>query len=195
MGRLDRRLDEINEKLEELVAFQSETSGTSRSGFTPATSETMGDNFRDNYSYTSECKTATMLMRETVPWPGQTYIIREPSTRMQITLIDGELRLEDHKGDQGGYHWKCIETNGWLGFYNPSDMLHIGHDNRGNFIARAQQHDSWEYFGTRAHPDGGYLLLMRHGNTLWKMTIGEDGRKLVETNEKEKGTAWEFVKV
>ncbi|KAI1139102.1 hypothetical protein F5Y05DRAFT_380855 [Hypoxylon sp. FL0543] len=130
---------------------------------------------------------------QTVPWPGNTYIIRDPKSRQQITLVDGELRLDVHLGDQGGYHWQCVEKDGWLGFRSPSDSLHIGHDGNGNFIAQKTHHKDWEYFNTRAHPAGGHLLLMRHWSGQWQMAIGPDGQKLIET--KEQGTAWEFEKV
>ncbi|KAI1398639.1 hypothetical protein F4819DRAFT_18962 [Hypoxylon fuscum] len=131
--------------------------------------------------------------RETAPWPGETYIIQDPKTKRQITLVEGKLRLEDHLGFQGGYHWRCIETDGWLGFRNPIDNSLIGHDNEKNFIAQNKSHKSWEFFNTRAHPDGGYILLVVHGWVQWKMTIAKDGRSLVETRDG--GTAWEFVKV
>ncbi|KAI1413305.1 hypothetical protein F5Y13DRAFT_198567 [Hypoxylon sp. FL1857] len=158
--------------------------------FTPTGSSTMGN---DSKHDPNEAVVAAMVWKYTVPWPGNIYIIRDPESHRQITLVDGELRLEPHLGNQGGYHWKCIEKAGYLGFRNPSDNLHIGHDNRGNFIAQKTHHKEWEYFNTRAHPDGGHLLLMAHSDGQRKMTIGPDGQRLVETNGA--GTAWEFEKV
>ncbi|KAI0838433.1 hypothetical protein F5Y06DRAFT_268068 [Hypoxylon sp. FL0890] len=154
---------------------------------TPTNSDTMADSFE------TDRKPADAPQKETVPWPGNTYIIRDPKSGRQITLVDGELRLEYHLGNQGGYHWQCIEKDGWLGFRSPSDNLHIGHDNCGNFIAQKTHHRDWEYFNTRAHPDGGHLLLTRRWNVQRKMTIGPDGQKLMETDGH--GTAWQFEKV
>ncbi|KAI0165359.1 hypothetical protein GGR52DRAFT_105269 [Hypoxylon sp. FL1284] len=132
-------------------------------------------------------------LQEDTPWPGNTYIIRDPDTERQITLLRGELCLAEHQGNQGGYYWKCIEKDGWLGFRSPTDHLHIGHDNRRNFIASAKQHRNWEYFNTRQHPKGGHVLMVVHGWQQTKMAISEDGCRLVETMGD--GTAWQFVKV
>ncbi|KAI1653480.1 hypothetical protein F4813DRAFT_374420 [Daldinia decipiens] len=67
----------------------------------------------------------------TGPWPGRAYKIRDPETERQITLVNGELKLEKDMGNRGGYHWLCIETDGYLGFRNPSNNMHIGHNNWG----------------------------------------------------------------
>ncbi|KAI1371185.1 hypothetical protein F4677DRAFT_316860 [Hypoxylon crocopeplum] len=131
--------------------------------------------------------------KETVPWPGRTFIIKDPISGRQITLVRGELRLEYHTGDQGGYHWICVEKNGWLGFCDPVHNTYMGHDNRCGFIAQFKHHKDHESFCARKHPDGGYLLLTQHRDGLRRMDIGEDGHKLVET--KDEGTAWEFVRV
>ncbi|KAI1137690.1 hypothetical protein F5Y05DRAFT_385907 [Hypoxylon sp. FL0543] len=130
---------------------------------------------------------------ETAPWPGNTYIIRHPASGRQITLIRGELSLEYHMGDQGGYHWKCVETDGWLGFCDPVHATYMGSDFRGGIQSKVMHHKSCEHFCARRHPGGGYILLRRDGHALMKMKVGEDGRKLVET--KGEGTPWEFVKV
>ncbi|KAI2779887.1 hypothetical protein F4815DRAFT_471500 [Daldinia loculata] len=129
----------------------------------------------------------------TGPWPGHTYKIRDPKTERQITLVNGELKLEKDMGEQGGYHWLCIETDGYLGFRNPSNNVHIGHNNWGQFVAREYHHWAWEFFNTRAHPDGGQLLLTVHGNSMRKMAVEKGTYRLVET--KGDGTAWEFVEV
>ncbi|KAI1378057.1 hypothetical protein F4677DRAFT_414328 [Hypoxylon crocopeplum] len=135
----------------------------------------------------------SLVCRDTAPWPENTYIIRHPDSGLQITLVDGNLRLEHHLGDQGGYHWRCIEMNGWLVFRNPSDRLHIGRDVEGNLVAEELEPDSLEWFVTRAHPDGGHILLAKDGKGLRKVTVGKDGHNLILT--KDDGTPWEFVKV
>ncbi|KAI1768390.1 hypothetical protein GGR53DRAFT_477965 [Hypoxylon sp. FL1150] len=171
----------------DLYDSASVADSTTAGDFTPPQSASMADDFEDYLdSLSLDNKTAA-------PWPGNTYIIRDPDSQRQITLVRGQLRLAPHLGNQGGYHWECIEKDGWLGFRSPSDHLHIGHDNRRNFIASAKDHRPWEFFNTRAHPNGGHILLVVHGWQQWKMAISKDGRQLVETMDE--GTAWEFVKV
>ncbi|KAI1097174.1 hypothetical protein F4804DRAFT_328394 [Jackrogersella minutella] len=132
-------------------------------------------------------------LKETVPWPGNTYIIRDPDSRRQITLVRGELRLEFHTGEQGGYHWVCVEKDGWLGFYDPVHFMHMGRDNRGGYIAQVKHHRAYEYFNVRRHPNGGYILLTQSWSKLFKMGIAKPGHRLVETEGE--GTAWEFENV
>jgi hypothetical protein len=110
-----------------------------------------------------------------------------------ITLEESHLRLKAEVSKVGGCHWVCVEKDGWLGFRSPIAGTYIGHDGKGKFCARAFDHKEWEYFSTRSHPDGGYLLLMRHWSKLYKMDIDKNGNELVETENK--GTVWEFVKV
>ncbi|KAI1385544.1 uncharacterized protein F4822DRAFT_347062 [Hypoxylon trugodes] len=129
--------------------------------------------------------------KEDVPWPGHTFIIRDPASGRQVTLVRGELRMEEHMGDQGGYHWICVEKNGWLGFCDPVHGTYIGHDSMGSFISQVKHHKTHEYFCARRHPDGGYILSSLTVQGLSKMTIGEDGQKLVQAE----GTAFEFIKV
>jgi hypothetical protein len=131
--------------------------------------------------------------RDAVPWAGETFMIRDRIRGRVITLKDGNLRLEANASRTGGWHWVCVEKNGWLGFRNYVSGTYIGHDGKGNFYAKVGHHEGHEFFCARRHPDGGYLLLMMHGMKFWKMDIGEDGNKLVETENE--GTAWEFVKV
>ncbi|KAI0893038.1 hypothetical protein F4806DRAFT_477995 [Annulohypoxylon nitens] len=133
--------------------------------------------------------------KETVPCPDNTYIIRNPISGRQITLEHGELGLKHHTGEQGGYHWKCIENGGWLGFRDPIHGMYMGRDARGGYVARVKKHNAWEHFCARRHPDGGYVLLTRHWDSLMKMDIDKSGTKLIETSGKGKGAAWEFVKV
>ncbi|KAI1378544.1 hypothetical protein F4677DRAFT_443032 [Hypoxylon crocopeplum] len=130
---------------------------------------------------------------ETAPCPGQTYMIRDPTSQRLITLSRGRLCLEDHAGDRGGYHWECVETKGWLGFRNPAFNVYIGHDGHDAIVAEKSNHKGWEYFCVRRHPDGGYLLLSRWWDDLWKVDIARDGHSLIRKDHG--GVAWEFVKV
>ncbi|RYP80135.1 hypothetical protein DL769_002621 [Monosporascus sp. CRB-8-3] len=138
--------------------------------------------------------TSSTAAAETVPWPGNTFVIRERATGRAITLVDGKLRLRDWDcaGDRGA-HWVCEQKDGWLGFRNPVSGTYIGHDDRGGFRATASHHKTWEYFCATWHPEGGYLLLKRHGDALWKMGVSTDGSKFYETAGE--GTAWEFFKL
>ncbi|KAI4861680.1 hypothetical protein F4820DRAFT_432844 [Hypoxylon rubiginosum] len=178
---------DVDPDLYDSASIDFTADSTTVGDLTPTHSVSMADEFED-YLDSSLSDDIT-----SAPWPGNTYIIRDPDSRQQVTLVRGQLRLARHLGNQGGYHWECIEKDGWLGFRSPSDHLHIGHDNRRNFIATAKDHRPWEYFNTRAHPKGGHILLVVHGWQQWKMTIAKDGHSLIETLDE--GTAWEFKKV
>ncbi|RYP09740.1 hypothetical protein DL765_008349 [Monosporascus sp. GIB2] len=142
----------------------------------------------------STSSTAAASSTETVPWPGNTFVIRERATGRAITLVDGKLRLKDwdYAGDRGT-HWVCELKEGWLGFRNPVSGTYIGHDDRGKFRATASHHRQWEYFCATRHPEGGYLLLKRHGDALWKMAVDNGGATFYETADQ--GTIWEFLKL
>ncbi|KAM0207089.1 hypothetical protein ACHAPA_004968 [Fusarium lateritium] len=129
---------------------------------------------------------------ESVPYPGAVFIIRHRDSGKVITIINGELRLYKGFNPRGGFHWECIERDKWLGFRNCISGKYIGHDGRQKFIAKVDRHQTHEYFALRPSPKGGYELLMRHGNELWGMAIGEDGSELVET--KGDGALWDFLK-
>ncbi|RYP72108.1 hypothetical protein DL771_004439 [Monosporascus sp. 5C6A] len=152
----------------------------------------MSDRLSDEAPRFSTSSTAAAA--ETVPWPGNTFVIRERATGRAITLVDGKLRLKDwdYAGDRGT-HWVCERKDGWLGFRNPVSGTYIGHDDRGNFCANAKHHKQWEYFCAMRHPKGGYLLLTRSGDALWKVDVAKDGSKFYETAGE--GTVWEFLKL
>ncbi|OTB10912.1 hypothetical protein K445DRAFT_27111 [Daldinia sp. EC12] len=139
------------------------------------------------------CSSSLTTISPAGPWPGHTYKIRDPETKRQITLVNGELQVEKDLGNQGGYHWICVEKDGYLGFLSPNSHVYIGHNNLGQYVAREYRHWAWELFNTRAHPNGGQLLLTVHGNKMRKMAIQKGTYKLVETDGE--GTAWEFLEV
>ncbi|KAI1207690.1 uncharacterized protein F4807DRAFT_434243 [Annulohypoxylon truncatum] len=166
-------------------------SSTTAGDLTPPPSEDPSEDPLPDYDYYS----STFTRKETVPCPGNTYIIRDPTTRRQITLEGGELCLKHSTGEQGGYHWVCIENDGWLGFYDPIHGMYMGRDNKGGYMAKVKKHRGWERFCARRHPDGGYLLLSQHWDALMKMEANKSGTRLVEISGKGRGTAWEFVQV
>ncbi|KAI2631493.1 hypothetical protein GGS26DRAFT_591365 [Hypomontagnella submonticulosa] len=149
-------------------------------------------------------RSAPLVPKGELPRPGQTYIIRDPTSGRQITLVGGILRLEHHLGDQGGYHWECIEENGWLGFRNPVGHLHIGcnadqpahyynrPDTLGFLIATAQSHGNNECLTTTGGPGGGQLLLFRLGKMLVQLGIDRETDELILAK---KGTEWDFILV
>lgn len=138
-----------------------------------------------------------------IPWPGSTYMIRSYHKHHILTLANGTLQLKEQAVEGGGWQWKCVEKDGWLGFENTVSGTYLGHDNGGKFRATAPHHEGWEQFCARKCPEGGYLLLNIHWWKLWKMDTGEFGT-LIQTemggvpNEPTRevgGSLWEFVKV
>ncbi|KAI1453731.1 hypothetical protein F4805DRAFT_357978 [Annulohypoxylon moriforme] len=164
------------------------------SNFSSLTTDTImtptNSDMASNHS-TSEHTLSDKNHKGTVPWPGRTYIIRDIDTKLQITLVEGVICMQSHLGDQGGYHWKCVSKDGWLGFRNPSSGLYLGHDTLGHITAQVRHLDCCEFFVTRAHPDGGQMLLTKHGDELRQLLWNQYG--IGET--KEGGTVWEFMKV
>ena len=139
------------------------------------------------------------------PWKGSTYIIRDLETELVIGLRDGNLRMFSQEKSSGGFdfgqrdtHWQCHENGQmWFGFKNAVSGRWIGHDANGKhwrFRCEAQRHDSWEYFVTRQHPNGGHLLLVKNRDSFLPMRAADNG-ELVAERDVDAGTAWEFIKV
>jgi hypothetical protein len=133
-----------------------------------------------------------------VPWPGSTFIIKSAASGEVITLRDGKIALA-LPSDLGSIYWDCVETKGWLGFRNIATGLFLGHDKNFGIWCVARGHQGWENFCVMARPEGGYVLLMRHGrDKLWPVGIRmEEGIKMLAKieNSVSEGTVWEFVKV
>ncbi|OTB00355.1 hypothetical protein M426DRAFT_238303 [Hypoxylon sp. CI-4A] len=153
--------------------------------FTPTASSIATDDIFENRPDTPVYKDNTL------PWPGNTYIIREPASRHQVTLVHGELRLSPDVGNQGGYHWKCINRSGWLAFYSPVSGQYISYA-FGCCLPQKLEQNGKERFTSRAHPEGGHLLLARCADELLQMRVGENSTLVLA---KEGGTAWRFEKV
>jgi len=132
-----------------------------------------------------------------VPWPGSAFIIRSATSGYVITLLDGQIVLEQ-QGGRGSTHWACVESKGWLGFQNPVSGKYLGHDARGRLCCSAVRHQGWENFCVRMRPEGGYVLLMTHFEKLWyvgrKVEQGVERLAKIENMEPD-GIVWEFVKV
>ncbi|QSZ36623.1 hypothetical protein DSL72_006503 [Monilinia vaccinii-corymbosi] len=130
---------------------------------------------------------------DTVPHAGTTFMIRDRNCGGVITLEEGTLQVSPSVPRAGGYHWACIERDGWFGFRNCVSGRFFGHDAKGKFHCKVLHHRNHEWFCTRAHPSGGHLLLMLHGDKFRQMKVGKDGTELVETDGE--GTAWDFIEV
>jgi hypothetical protein len=137
--------------------------------------------------------------------PGKEgHIIRDPKTGLAIVLKDGHLGLRPEEEGYGndiynygrGSHWHCVENDEmWLGFRNSVSGTYIGHNNEKKFVARAGKHREWEWFCVRQHPDGGHILLVRHWSGFRAMSVESATRELVVDENREGGTAWEFIRV
>lgn len=136
---------------------------------------------------------ASSVSEEAVPAPDKSFLIRDPECGKSIAVIDGTLQLHGTLPSNPASQWACFEANGWLGFRNLATGMVMGHNGRGVFHAKVTHHRAHEWFQARRHPDGGYLLLVKHRDHLWKMDIAEDGKGLVE--KPEGGKRWEFVAV
>ncbi|KAF2106423.1 hypothetical protein BDV96DRAFT_507865 [Lophiotrema nucula] len=138
-----------------------------------------------------------------VPWPGNTYIIRSKGTSHILTLLEGRPQLLS-PGHRGCIHWTCVEHAGFLGFRNVASGKYLGFDDKHFFCcAKDGRADSWEKFMVVARPDGGFVMLMTHGSnwTLWPVGMkhgkgGHGEERLAKVDGGwEKGLVWEFVKV
>ncbi|KAF7560811.1 hypothetical protein G7046_g3348 [Stylonectria norvegica] len=128
------------------------------------------------------------------PWPGHTFVIRERTSGLTMTMLNGQLQLYEGFSSRGGFHWECVEKSGWLGFRNCVSGMYLGHNARGTFIAKFDQHKSHEFFTARAHPDGGYVLLFRCGDELLKVAVKEDSCSKVLVQTKGEGARWDFYR-
>ena len=131
--------------------------------------------------------------RDAVPCSGDTFMIIDRRDSRALTLVDGKIHLEADISQAGNCYWVCVETNGWLGFYEQELGRYLGHDFWWNFTADALRHEQYQYFETRRHPDGGYLLLAPCLAKLLHVTVARDGKTLTTTESG--GVTWEFIKV
>ncbi|KAK6845959.1 hypothetical protein PG987_001147 [Apiospora arundinis] len=139
---------------------------------------------------------------DTVPWPGNTYMILEKATGRRITIIDGEILLVLPLEEQGGREaaptaentWFCAENQNYFGFLNTASGRYMGHNGFETIHAKAFGFRGWETFTARPHPEGGYHLLTPFwAEALKVLAVAEDGRHLVRRTHG--GALWEFRKV
>ncbi|KAL7948061.1 hypothetical protein V8C42DRAFT_316571 [Trichoderma barbatum] len=121
------------------------------------------------------------------PKAGKTFMIRTRAEPHYIlTLEDGELRLLRKPTLGGGSFWHCVKRSGWYSFRNSVAGTYLSHDGQGQLSVMQSHQKLHEYF----HEDGGYILVMKHGDEMWQVAIS-GGKWLVE--QREEGTAWEFI--
>ena len=138
-----------------------------------------------------------------VPWPGRTYMIRNRASDGILAREHGRLVLKE-AADLAtcGWHWTCAENNGgWLGFRETSSGAYLGRDNGGGFRASATEHNGWELFDVRGHPDGGYQLLSIRWWSRMRMAADMRTQAVVEIalsgdgDERVAAALWDFVQV
>ncbi|KAI1485421.1 hypothetical protein F5X96DRAFT_660119 [Biscogniauxia mediterranea] len=133
---------------------------------------------------------AVELSPGSVPSKGNVYAIRHRRSGKVITMGIEGLQLKQI-GPMGGWHWMCVEKDGWLGFRNVVSGKYLGRDDRNNFHAIQPHHMGWEYFVAKASPRGGYELQTLNGWVFKKMCVAKDGGKLMQTIGE--GSLWDFV--
>lgn len=101
-------------------------------------------------------------------------------------------------GNFGSPHWKCVESDGWLGFRNVASDGFLGRDGQWRLCCSVKWHREHEKFHIGSRSEGGYVLLMTHWRKLRPVGIKEEkGEKklaMIE-NGNNNGIVWEFVEV
>ncbi|KAK5990130.1 hypothetical protein PT974_08396 [Cladobotryum mycophilum] len=125
------------------------------------------------------------------PQEGKTFIIRSHDERkMVIELLNGAPQVESEQAAGAGIAWRCVKRQGWYGFINTVSGAYLGHNARKKLHSKVFHHKADEEFMAERHPDGGYLLLMKQGDGLWQIAIGEDNELVLKEKE---GTTWDFI--
>jgi hypothetical protein len=128
------------------------------------------------------------------PIPGGMFIIRtKQEPRRYLGLDNGKVRALDELPAWGGCHWECVKQSGWYGFRNVVSGRYLGHDTKGNIIAKVLQHNVNEYFKTDREVGGGYALQSYHGNDLAQVGISKDGKSLIDREEEAEEVTWDFI--
>lgn len=133
-----------------------------------------------------------------VPRPDATFFIYSIACGRVITLIDGQIKLAKHGSSHGSPHWKCVETDGWLGFLNTASGSYLGHDKNQTLCCTAKKHLKWERFCVRMNPGRGYVLLMTHWSSLWHVGFSDHCgiEKLAKIGPGQMdGAPWAFIEV
>ncbi|KAL7788418.1 hypothetical protein V8C43DRAFT_307199 [Trichoderma afarasin] len=134
---------------------------------------------------------------DTVPWPDKTYMIREKESGLVIGISDGRLYMHEFsKGlDPEPYHWFCVESNGYFGFFNRRNNKYLS-SRKGSALCTVSDFGTTEYFFPRRHPNGGYQLLVAviavNSIRANQVAILSQDNIIMRQHA---GTIWEFVQV
>ena len=138
---------------------------------------------------------------ESVPWPDQTFMIRNRASDQILARKDGKLVMkETAELAPCGWRWTCVEhPEGSFGFRETSSGAYLGRDNQGGFRAWATEHKGWEFFDARRHPDGGYQLLSFKGWYRQRMAVDMETQRVVEIaglgDTVGAAALWDFVRI
>lgn len=128
---------------------------------------------------------------DAVPWPGNTYIIRNKDSERALGSVTGlftrKLSLSD---DFQPYLWLCVESNGYFGFFNKYCNKYLSfQDDR---IQTASDFGPREFFLLRRHPQGGYQLLVPASANMLKQVAILSGSDILVVRQ-HAGAIWEFT--
>ena len=131
---------------------------------------------------------------------GHTYVIRSVSCGRQLTLLNGDVLL-NQPASLGSVYWTCVESDGWLGFRNVASGKHLRHGGGGPGLhCSNHQHDKWERIQIRPHSgfNRGFTLLMEYFGGL--KPVGTRMGQGVEILERlyepgASGLSWIFLEV
>jgi hypothetical protein len=135
------------------------------------------------------------------PVPGHAYTIRLKGSDATIALGKNGLCLGDvRNGANADTTWLCVDGGVFLGFYNQSKGMFLGHDGEGGICATHSHLRDWERFVPQAHETGGFQLLSPERIESeddqiegWKVVVEEDGMELARA--KYGLTLWCFEEV
>lgn len=131
---------------------------------------------------------------------GHTYVIRSVSCGRILTLLNAEVTLEQHNS-LGAIYWKCVETDGWLGFQNTASGRFLRHGGgRLGLHCSSSKHNLWERMQIRPHADydQGYMLLMEFHRGLRPVgSVKENGKEILGriVDKSINSLAWVFLEV
>ncbi|KAI8960701.1 hypothetical protein F5Y11DRAFT_254410 [Daldinia sp. FL1419] len=130
------------------------------------------------------------------PEAGGTYMIRHVNTGLAVTMSSGELVLRADTGTDGGWRWRCTESeDGWLRFQETVSGVYLGRNGRGGFGAVRQSSKKWDHLLIRPREAGGCNIFAMDWWTLTAMSTKGMDRNLVETKTVTEASRWEFVRV
>jgi hypothetical protein len=166
--------------------------------------------------------TLSITTTETYPKSGETYIIREKSSKGVIGLQDGVVRLVPESKGMATYsrllndsscHWHCtLKESGWYVFRNATSGTWLGYDFKDSLKLPGEKltvhggfkngkHSGSQSICIEHDPRGGFALLIFHMNmknliSLNQVTTeGNMGELFLDYRSEEGRTLFEFINV